>query len=78
MTDPLAAVLAAALSDAQRRYRSSNRLGALCIPTIPVQVIDQFAEALVPVLRELVRDLVTEITATSESADTPKPLPLAG
>jgi hypothetical protein len=79
MTDPLVAVLATALSEAQRQYRAANRLGALCTPTIPAPVIDRFAEAVVPVMRALVHEAIAEITATTaESGGTPQPLSLAG
>jgi hypothetical protein len=80
VTDPLAATLAAALNDAQRRYRAGNRLGSLCTPTIPTHVIDRFAEALVPVMRELVREAVTQLVAAvaQDDAIAPEPLPLVG
>lgn len=60
MSDPLAVRLSEALEAAQHRYRTRRGFGALVTPVIPPKVIDGFAEALAPILRQAVRDAMTE------------------
>lgn len=54
--DPLVWRLAEALSAMQHRYRTRRGFGAYVTPALPAEVIDAFAEALAPILREAARD----------------------
>ena len=61
MTDPLALRLREVLEAAHRRYRKGQTgFGAYVTPPIPAALIDQVAAGLAPVMRELVREAITE------------------
>lgn len=62
MTDQeLTSRLQEVLEAAHRRWRKSQGgFGALVTPPIPAALIDQVATGLAPVLRELVREAITE------------------
>jgi hypothetical protein len=61
MNDPLVARLQESLTAAQHRFRTRRGLGAYVTPQIPPAVIDAFAEALVPILRQAARDAAAEV-----------------
>jgi hypothetical protein len=59
MSDPLALRLREVLEAAHRRYRhGQSGFGALVTPPIPAALIDQVADGLAPVMRELVEETV--------------------
>ena len=61
MSDPLAVRLREVLEAAHRRYRKNQSgFGALVTPPLPAALIDQVAAGLAPVMRELVREAITE------------------
>lgn len=63
--DPLAVRLRETLSAAQHRYRTQHGWGALTTLRIPDRLLDEIAAGLAPVLRDLVRDAVTEQEMTA-------------
>lgn len=58
MNDPLESRLREVLVAAQARFRKQCGMGVIVTPIIPNPLIDQVAQGLAPVLRDLVREAV--------------------